>query len=129
MPMSKRDSAKEESEFFRKAALEFRGLLRKRSLSVDSVWNAAVHECMDLLGPACGSSHRVEECNKCWLHDKLRGALRLEASVYVPLKERMLSSLAHIRRTCTLKGPERAAYFQALDDVESTISKVVFDYE
>ena len=118
-----------ETKSLRRAALEFRERLRKRALSVDSVWNAAIYECMSLFGPPCGDTHRVEECERCWVHEKLRGALRLEASVYVPLKERMLKSLERMRRTCTLKGPERASYTQALDDISKEMDDFMEDSE
>lgn len=128
--MPKASRAKEgELESLRRAALEFRERLRKRALSADSIWNAAVHECMELIGPICRPGHRVEECPKCWVHDKLRGALRLEAAVYVPLKERMLSSLEQLRRASTLKGPEFFAYTQALDDVARELGDFVEDSE
>jgi hypothetical protein len=118
-----------EIDALRRAALEFRERLRKRALSVDSAWNAAIYECMGLFGPTCGPIHRVEECQKCWIHEKLRGALRLEASVYIPLKERMINSLERMRRTCTLKGPEHAAYLQALSDVSSELDDFMEDFE
>ena len=129
MPKMSREDLVKQSGSLRRAALEFRELLRKRALSVDSTWNAAVYECMGLFGPACGPTHRVEECERCWIHDKLRGALRLEASVYVPLKERMLKSLKRMRRTCTLKGPEHAVYAQALEDVERELGDLLEDFE
>lgn len=118
-----------EVESLRRAALEFRERLRKQALSVDSIWNAAVYECMDLIGPACGPGCRKEECQKCWIHDKLRGALRLEAFVYVPLKERMRKSLERIRQTCSLKGPKHEAYIRALEDVECELDEFLEDFE
>ena len=118
-----------QTESLRRAALEFRERLRKRALSVDSIWNAAVYECMDLFGPACGPGCRNKECQRCWIHDKLRGALRLEASSYVPLKERIIKSLERLRRTCSLKGPEHESYAQALEDVEYELRELLEDFE
>ena len=128
--MARMSRSKEgEVKSLRQAALEFRERLRKRALSVDSTWNAAIHECMELLGPVCRPSHRVEECQKCWIHDKMRRALRLEAAVYVTLKERMRSSLERLRRTCTLRGSEYETYAQALDDVDKETKELLEDFE
>jgi hypothetical protein len=129
MAVVSREKLLKEMESLRRAALEFRERLRKRALSTDSIWNAAVYECMALFGSPCGVSHRVEECTKCSVHEKLRGVLRLEASIYVPLKERMLSSLERMRQTSTLKGPEHAAYIQALNDVAYELNIIMEDFE
>lgn len=126
--MSKIENA-DEVERLRRAALEFRSRLRKRSLSVDSIWNAAVYECMSMFGPACGLGHRSEECQKCWIHNKLRGALRLENASYVPLKERITKSLERMRKTCTLKGAAYDSYVQALEDVAREVNEFMEDSE
>lgn len=113
----------------RRAALEFRERLRRLNLSLDSAWNAAVYECMDAFGTPCPQPHTAEECQKCWVHEKLRGALRLEVAGYVPLKERMKNSLERMRHTCTLKGPEHSAYLQALRDVTNELDEFMEDFE
>lgn len=129
MYKASREDLARQTEYLRQAALEFRERLRKKDMSIDSVWNAAVYECMDLFGPVCGSWCPQEGCQKCWIHGKLRGALRLDASSYVPLKERMNKSLERLRKTCTLKGPECESYVQALEDVATEMNGFMEDFE
>jgi len=127
--MSRLRRTKNGEESARRAALEFRERLRKRAQSADSIWNAAIHECMELLGPACRPIHRVEECQKCWVLNKMRGALRLEVAGYAPLKERMLSSLERLRQRCTLKGLAHSSYTQAIDDITVEMGRFMEDSE
>ena len=124
-----RRNFEQEAGSLRRVALEFRERLRKRAMSVDSTWNAAVHECMALFGHPCAPGHQAGECQKCWVHEKLRRVLRLEDSSYVPLKERMLSSLERMRRSSTLEGPAQAAYFLAISDISRELNSMLEDFE
>lgn len=126
---SSRNSDGRLEDTFRMAAMEFRERLRKSRMSVDSVWNASVRHCISLFGQPCPVGHDIEECETCWVHEKLRGALRLDDSVYIPLKERMFRSLARMRQTCTLDGPELVSYLQALEDMEYEMKKIVDNAE
>ena len=118
-----------EVKILKAAALEWRGRLQAVHMRQDAIWNAAVHDCMERFGRAHEPQHRNGECARCWTHNKLRGALRLEASGYVPIKERMRASLEHIKQECRLRGPERQGYMNGLSNMIDAADRILEDFE
>lgn len=116
------------SKLLREAALEFRDRLERSKFRADAVWNEAVHACMDKIGKHHDPRHE-EGCTVCWVRRKLGQVLKLEASGYVPVKERMKNSLGDLRESCQLRGPERTAFLDALDGAEKVFDGLLEDFE
>jgi hypothetical protein len=94
---------------------------------VSAVWNDAIMTARLRLGhhePKC-----LGECVKCWFYDEMKKLMRGEPGNYMPVKERMGKAVVELKSRCVMPPKEKKAYLKALDDLSSSVEKMLSENE
>lgn len=96
-------------------------------LRVTSIWDLAIDSARMRIGhhvPRC-----LDKCHQCWIYDELATMMRGDPNNYMPVKERMRKRIFAMKEKCTLPNKERKAYAKALDEIYSSVEKMLADKE
>jgi hypothetical protein len=111
------------------ATLEWQERLRRSMVRSEVIWNEAVRECIELVGPVHVPRHDNSQCSRCWVQDRIRAALKLEAAGYITKRERAASKMADLCSASPFLGNEHKAYLQGVEDARKIMDSVVEDWE
>jgi hypothetical protein len=111
------------------AEAEWRSRLDKATVRSDSIWNAAIEECMSILSDGHYTPCSSQYCKICWAINKIKPAKRMDTSGHIPSRERIEARVdevldlnnyesSSIRDLLALKGDIMDVVFEELKDCE-----------